>query len=191
MKYVNDDYCDCVGSGDDEPGTSACNHGKFWCTNLGYRGRHIYSSSVNDGICDCCDGSDELNNDRIKCENVCSVKAKEELAEFIQQKKKYMEGIKVKNSLLQVAKSKLNEKVSRKTEIEQQLKAKKEETKSKEDLKKIAEDKERAYKDEKKQKDDIERAKKRESEIEQCKADGKDNCDVPEVEDDSAEVKSS
>eukprot|EP01084_Bolivina_argentea_P170622 295656_1 len=114
MKYVNDDYCDCVHTGDDEPGTSACNHGKFWCINPGYSGRFIYSSLVNDGLCDCCDGSDEKNNPRINCPNVCNQKAKDELQEFINQKKKYMEGIKVKNSLLQVAKSKLNEKHSKK-----------------------------------------------------------------------------
>ena len=58
MSAVNDDYCDCL-DGSDEPGTSACANGKFFCA---VERKYIPSSDVNDGICHCCDGSDEWKN---------------------------------------------------------------------------------------------------------------------------------
>ncbi|KAJ3056300.1 hypothetical protein HK097_007400 [Rhizophlyctis rosea] len=68
---VNDDYCDCD-DGSDEPGTSACANGKFYCHNEGHEPSYILSPRVNDGICDpeCCDGSDEYDG-KIKCPDTC------------------------------------------------------------------------------------------------------------------------
>ncbi len=72
ISRVNDDFCDCL-DGSDEPGTSACSgigQAEFLCHNnpslissdgaLVPGAPHwIPSSRVNDGLCDCCDGSDE------------------------------------------------------------------------------------------------------------------------------------
>lgn len=76
--WVNDDFCDCP-DGSDEPGTSACPNGHFWCANRGFKGMYIPSAQVGDGVCDCCDGSDESDQAHplISCPNRCLTVAKD------------------------------------------------------------------------------------------------------------------
>lgn len=51
-------------------GTSACPEGKFYCRNNRDEPQILFSSRVNDRICDCCDGSDEYDSGVI-CQNTC------------------------------------------------------------------------------------------------------------------------
>lgn len=65
---MNDNYCDC---GDDEPETNACSFytsDMFRCKSTVYANQLVPLSRVDDGICDCCDGSDES----IPCKNKCA-----------------------------------------------------------------------------------------------------------------------
>lgn len=135
FNQVNDDYCDCIDSSD-EPGTSACAGGSFYCTNAGFKPTILPSDRVNDGICDCCDGSDEYLG-RKSCVNNCleiGRAAREEaarLAELLQVGKQLraelgQEGQKLKNE----KQVKLNELQKSKDEAEK-LKAEKEELKKK------------------------------------------------------------
>jgi protein kinase C substrate 80K-H len=65
---INDDYCDTL-NGSDETTTPACSHLQqnktFPCTSgatssAEYLNISIPFSRVGDGVCDCCDGSDEI-----------------------------------------------------------------------------------------------------------------------------------
>ncbi|MGH0147150.1 UNVERIFIED_CONTAM: hypothetical protein FKN15_010247, partial [Acipenser sinensis] len=51
-------------------GTAACPNGTFHCTSAGYRPVNVPSSRVNDGICDCCDATDEYTSGTV-CANTC------------------------------------------------------------------------------------------------------------------------
>ncbi|XP_043501870.1 glucosidase 2 subunit beta [Polistes fuscatus] len=100
--YVNDDYCDC-GDGSDEPGTSACQNGSFYCKNFGHKPIYIPSTWVNDNICDCCDGSDEYTSTK-QCVNNCHDLGREARIEAIKAEELQKEGNKIR--LEMVAKGK-------------------------------------------------------------------------------------
>lgn len=120
---VNDDYCDC-NDGSDEPGTSACPNGRFFCPNNGYHPVLLPSSRVNDGICDCCDGSDEYSKP-----GICGDNCLELGMEYREQKKKEKEifdqGVALREELSQQGKQKKEERLKEMSELQKQADEKK------------------------------------------------------------------
>lgn len=98
---VNDDYCDCP-DGSDEPGTSACPNGVFFCKNVGHIGSTIPSSRVNDGLCEpeCCDGSDEAPG---VCPDKCKDVGEEYRKEMEAERKLRKTGSKIRASYIAFA----------------------------------------------------------------------------------------
>ena len=80
--------------GSDEPGTSACSNGSFYCPNRGFKPSNLASSRVNDGICDCCDGSDEWAMvGGSPCSNNCDEMGAADKAERVRLEKIVEEGL--------------------------------------------------------------------------------------------------
>uniref|UniRef100_A0A0D9UZM4 Glucosidase 2 subunit beta n=1 Tax=Leersia perrieri TaxID=77586 RepID=A0A0D9UZM4_9ORYZ len=100
---LNDDFCDCP-DGTDEPGTSACPEGKFYCQNAGHSPITIFSSRVNDGICDCCDGSDEYDSN-VTCKNTCWEAGKAAREKLKKKVATYKSGVVIRNQEVQKAKA--------------------------------------------------------------------------------------
>lgn len=101
---VNDNYCDCP-DGSDEPGTSACSNGSFFCKNVGFESHFIPSFKVDDGVCDydvCCDGSDEAPG---VCENRCVSMKAEHDKHVREHNKKITQGLLIKQKLAQKSKN--------------------------------------------------------------------------------------
>ncbi|XP_017786645.1 PREDICTED: glucosidase 2 subunit beta isoform X2 [Nicrophorus vespilloides] len=99
FSQVNDDYCDCPDASD-EPGTSACIHGTFFCMNVGHTSTYISSSRVNDGICDCCDGTDEYVKG--KCANNCQELGQSAMKEAARQSELLKAGKQIRASMCEM-----------------------------------------------------------------------------------------
>ncbi|ESQ42795.1 hypothetical protein EUTSA_v10012928mg [Eutrema salsugineum] len=99
---LNDDFCDCA-DGTDEPGTSACPNGKFYCRNAGHSPLVLYSSRINDGICDCCDGSDEYDG-KVTCPNTCWEAGKAARESLKKKIETYSQGLVIRKKEIEQAK---------------------------------------------------------------------------------------
>ncbi|CAO3615221.1 unnamed protein product [Cunninghamella echinulata] len=101
---INDDYCDC-------PDGSM---------NLGHLPAYIKSWAVNDGVCACCDGSDESNG-LINCPNRCKEVSKEYQKVQSEIRKLTEEGYAAKKKLMEEAKKIIQEWELEKTRYEDEL----------------------------------------------------------------------
>jgi len=145
FEYVNDDYCDCR-DGSDEPGTSACPNGRFFCENKGHTGVVIPSHLVNDGVCDCCDGSDEYEG-RVNCKNTCFELAQKSQAEREAQRVLHETGVTKKKEIIANAAATQTERKKRLEDLEKSIEKIQNELKEKEEAKKQAEIPETAAKE--------------------------------------------
>ncbi|XP_015578681.1 glucosidase 2 subunit beta isoform X1 [Ricinus communis] len=147
---LNDDFCDCP-DGTDEPGTSACPQGKFYCHNVGHLPISLPSSRVNDGICDCCDGNDEYDG-KVKCRNTCWEAGKVARDKLQKKIDMYKEGATLRKKEIEQAKQAIandekellklkNEKKTLKILVKQ-LKAHKEQIEKAEEKERLEKDKE-------------------------------------------------
>ncbi|KAF9686532.1 hypothetical protein SADUNF_Sadunf03G0168400 [Salix dunnii] len=84
--------------------TSACPGGKFYCRNAGHAPLFLFSSRVNDGICDCCDGSDEYDG-QVKCPNTCWEAGKVARDKLKKKIATYKEGVALRNEEVDQAKA--------------------------------------------------------------------------------------
>lgn len=101
-ELINDDYCDCE-DGSDEPGTSACSNGVFFCQNTGHQAKYLPSNRVNDGVCDCCDASDEYASGK-QCTDNCHELGREARMEAEKAAELAKEGNKIRLEMLTLGK---------------------------------------------------------------------------------------
>ena len=76
QNILNDNFCDDLINGSDESGSAACaglseKPTYFYCRSTTLSKQRVFSSRVDDGVCDCCDGSDEPRSGAV-CEDQCA-----------------------------------------------------------------------------------------------------------------------
>eukprot|EP00913_Durusdinium_trenchii_P002631 g2437.t1 len=80
--------------------TAACASDRwFYCYNKGGTARYIYASRVGDGICDCCDGSDEWQRPGV-CRDVCAEQGQARKARLEKRRSEMQRGIEMRTAAL-------------------------------------------------------------------------------------------
>ena len=82
---------------------SACSHlksSRFYCKANPSKNFYIYTSRVDDGICDCCDGEDETSVD---CPNTCKELAKKILEVKRKKASQYIKGLELREQYVEKA----------------------------------------------------------------------------------------
>ncbi|XP_047474492.1 glucosidase 2 subunit beta-like isoform X2 [Penaeus chinensis] len=167
--YVNDDYCDCQ-DGSDEPGTSACPNGFFYCTNVGHSPLNIPSSRVNDGVCDCCDASDEYASVS-NCVDTCRELGRAAREEAAKQQEERLKGFQMRQSMIEEGRKRKKEAEVKMDELKKEREEAEAARNDKEEIKKLVEEPEKealekynAIEQERKAKADAEQKAKEEAE---------------------------
>ncbi|OVA08857.1 Glucosidase 2 subunit beta [Macleaya cordata] len=192
---LNDDFCDCP-DGTDEPGTSACSRGKFYCRNTGHVPLSLFSSRVNDGICDCCDGSDEYDG-KVKCPNTCWEAGKVARAKLKKKIATYKEGVAIRKQEVEQAKEGISKSEAELTKLKsdekilkglvQQLKDRKEQIEKVEEKERLEKEKEEKKKKESEEKADEQDKDSTERQHEE-NHEKIGNLDEPSLEQDASQV---
>lgn len=120
MSQFNDNYRDCE-DGSDEPNTAEGPEMKFICQNAGHLPIEISRWSVGDGICDCCDGSDELFNPKANCPNTCATLEEQRQHSIEVLREVYAEGIKINEEILAKSTAHINKTRAKISHLESQL----------------------------------------------------------------------
>ncbi|CAB1341811.1 unnamed protein product [Coregonus sp. 'balchen'] len=126
--------------------TAACPNGSFHCTNAGFRPAFIPSSRINDGICDCCDTTDEYNSGAT-CQNTCRELGRKERESLQIMAEITKEGFMLKQQLIHEAKRGQEDKQGKLTELQGSKKGLEEKVEALRTVKETAEDPEKEAKE--------------------------------------------
>lgn len=119
----------------------------FHCVNTGHRSEDIFSSRVNDKICDCCDGSDEWGTD-VSCPNTCQEMGKKAREERVRLHELHQQGYQKRLEYSAQGKQKTEESQASLTQKEAELEVIKKEVEDLAAAKDLAEEPERVAKEE-------------------------------------------
>ena len=74
--------------------------GFFHCTNAGHSPLTLPSSRVNDGVCDCCDASDEYAS-QANCVDVCREMGRAAREEAVKKREERLQGFQLRQAMIE------------------------------------------------------------------------------------------